>query len=248
MININQYPIQLAMDINLNLYTSKNKNIDATELMFLDVLTTLASHNQYNKSDNITFREFIHSCNIDKVKNNKINKPVTIKFNMKQLKKKLPFLKKIKKNKFFLTIIKLSDTIFNINYPIRIIEKGKYISKENYVNSEPFTFVSHDNNDNYEICFDTEFGICLMNNVLYSHHSLILEKFYNLNKTTQLFYRFLILPYWGKTKKNISIELVRERLGLLSNVNNLKTKIIPKILDSLVKNNFITWYKFDQIT
>jgi len=239
-----QYPIQLAQDINLNL----NSDCNATELMMIDVLTNIAFHQQYNDKNNIRFTEFLHSCNIPKIKNHKTNQPITIKFNGRKLRKSLPFLKKLKKKGMFNLIYDLEETEFNIKYPIRTIENDKYINKENHVNSTPYTVLNLDDKENYEICFDTEFGLALINNVLYSHHSLVLEKFYNLTKTAQLFYRKLILPYWGKTKKNLSIERIIEKVGYNSNEDNLRTKIIPQMLDYLKENDFIDYWKFDQIT
>jgi len=239
-----QYPIQLAQDINLNLYC----NNDATQLMMIDVLTNILFHQQYNNKDNITFTEFLHSCNIPKIKNHKDNQPYTIKFNGKQLRKRLPFLKKLFKKGMFKLIYELEETIFNIKYPLRMIEDDQYVSKDNHVNSAPYYVVSLDNKENYEICFDTEFGMCLMNNVLYSHHNMVLEKFYNLSKTAQLFYRKLILPYWGKTKKDLTIERIVEKVGYNSNEYDLHKGIIPYMLDDLKNNNFIDSWKFDQIT
>lgn len=257
----NEHPICLAQDINLNLFTFKSNGGSSEykkkvfysddpftykHLMMIDVLTTLVFHRVYNNSDHITFREYMHSKNIKKVKHHK-PKVMSVEFTDTQLKKALPCIYKLTKTEIFEIILELSDNRLQLKYP-KITYNDKY-SRDHYRPfSNLFTLNKHDKvgkHREYKLTFDTQLGKLLINNVLYSHHSIVLEKFYHMSGNTQLLYRYLILPYWGTTKKALDPNDVKARLNLKSEGYELVKRRIPRMLQELIDYGMLAEFWFD---
>ena len=237
------------------------------QLMLLDIFTTLAFHNTYNnKGYEIEFNEFLFDNKKTKITNkfnfNKENliqdildiKPITIEFTDKYLRKKLPCIDKIKKQDLFKLINNLSKNIIKMRYPIYYYNDGKFIKNvetsttrfESCLFSLEFSKVK--SIINYKITFDTILGKLLMNNVLSVHRGIVIDKFYKLNSTTQMLYRYFMLHQQGHMKKDLDIKEIKNKLNLKSSEYDLIRIIIPKCLESLKQNNFISKWVFDQMT
>ena len=57
-----------------------------------------------------------------------------------------------------------------------------------------------------------------------------------------------MLPFHGSRKKDLNVEEVKTRLNLKSREYEIIKYIIPKCLESLRLNSFISKWKFNQIT
>lgn len=238
----------------------------AKQLMIIDILTTLAFHKIYNdKGYDIEFNEFLFDDKKQKVismfnfnKDNLIQdiidlKPISIEFTDKYLRKKLPCIDKLKKKDLFNLILNLSKNKIKMRYPVSYYFDKKFI-KESYNNVmyESCLFsletIEENNMINYKVTFDTLLGRLLINNVLSVNRGIVVDKFYKLNSTTQLLYRYLMLPFHGSRKKDLNVEEVKTRLNLKSREYEIIKYIIPKCLESLRLNSFISKWKFNQIT
>lgn len=239
----------------------------AKQLMIIDILTTLAFHKVYNdKGYDIEFNEFLFDNKknkiISKFKFNKENliqdimelKPISIEFTDKYLRKKLPCIDKIKKQDLYNLILNLSKNKLKMRYPVSYYNKDdkKFIKENSTVRFESCLFHLETSQENttkhYKITFDTLLGRLLINNVLSVNRGIVIDKFYKLNNTTQLLYRYLMLPFHGVRKKDLNIEDIKARLNLKSRDYEIIKYIVPKCLESLRLNSFISKWKFNQIT
>ena len=236
----------------------------AKQLMIIDILSTLAFHKVYNdKGYDIEFNEFLFDNKKRKVTSMfKFNienliqdimdlKPISIEFTDKYLRKKLPCIDKIKKQDLFTLILNLSKNKIKMRYPAAYFDK-KFLKESHTVRYESCLFsletIEENNVRNYKVTFDTLLGKLLINNVLSVNRGIVIDKFYKLNNTTQLLYRYLMLPFHASRKKDLTIEDIKSRLNLKSRDYEIIKYIVPKCLESLRLNSFISKWKFNQIT
>jgi len=184
--------------------------------------------------------------------NTRIKKPATLILNDGHLRRQLPFLKKYSSKQIWEMILRTSECKFKMKLPVRFFEKGKYHNYP-YVNSNCasnlFTLVgvnasSTAKNGNilerdYEIRFDTFLGYFFIQNSISCYTDLLPGHSYEMSSYAQLFYRLLILPYYGGVKIPISLEEIKARLVLKSE-NYMCRKVVGRILDELEANRFIS--------
>jgi hypothetical protein len=95
----------------------------------------------------------------------------------------------------------------------------------------------------YEIIFNTYLGYLFLQNALCSRYTDFLpEKFYSMTDYAQLFYRLLILPYFGKVKNPIRMDEIQQRLALKTKDTSMLRKTIKRILGELEAETFIRSY------
>jgi len=249
-----------------NLRFDCSNSFGSKQLMIIDVLTTLAFHNIYNsnKGYEIEFNEFLYDNKKPKIYNkfqyNKENiiqdimdnKSITIKFTDKYLRKKLPCIDKIKKQDLYNLILNLSKNKIKMKYPISYFNGTKPIKETFNIRFESYLFSLEITEEKkiktYKISFDTILGKLLINNVLSVNRGIVIDKFYKLNNTTQLLYRYLMFPFHGSMKRDLDVEEIKNRLNLKSRNYEIIKYTIPKCLETLRKYSFISKWKFDPIT
>jgi hypothetical protein len=89
----------------------------------------------------------------------------------------------------------------------------------------------------YNICVNTHLGYLFMQNCFSSYIDLIPDKFYTMSDYAQLFYRLLILPFFGDSK--LGLDYIRTRLFLKTKDNYMVKKMIRNMLEELEGNLFI---------
>lgn len=196
----------------------------------------------------------------------KIKNPLMILLNDGNLRKELPFLRKYSSKQISNMIIRTSQCILWMNYPI-CFYNGKQYQLFPFGNfgysSRLFTLeiineskVSKNKNvleREYRIRFDTILGYMFMQNMVSCYMDLLPGKFYEMSDYAQLYYRLFILSYFpnkktGRTPKNpIFIDEIRKRLVLKTKDTSIVRKIIKRILDELVRYNFIKDYAEEKL-
>jgi len=189
---------------------------------------------------------------IDK-KFQRIKKPITLIINDGILKKEVPYFKRFSSLQISEMIKKTADCLIVMNYPIRNFNGNDYKTFPFNTYRLPSRFFSlieitksklskdsHVLEREYTIRLDTILGYLFQQNVASSYIDLIPGKFYDMSDYTQLFYRLLILPYFGKVKNPISIEEVKNRLVLKTRDTYMVRKMIKLKLDELEANGFIS--------
>ncbi len=219
------------------------------------MLEVFVEKTRNSENDIIPAGFFDENINVFNSKDNKKKRmkiPRKMSFTDSSLKQEFPFLKKMSSLKIFELIKGLSECTFKMKYPIRFFDGKKYQNFE-YNNfccsSRLFRLVnctgSKISKDNkilerfYEIHFDTFLGYFYMQNVLSCYTDLVPGHFYEMSSYAQLFYRLLILPYFGTVKNPISLEEIKARLVLKSE-NYMCRKVVGRILDELETNRFIS--------
>lgn len=202
-------------------------------------------------------------------KNERMKTPRKLCFADTELKQQLPFLQKYSSKRIFEIIKRTSECRFRMIYPIRYFNGEEYknfpyasgICPSRLFNNLKVeaSKVSKDNKileRRYEMTFDTILGYFFMQNVLSCYTDLIPGHFYLMSSYAQLFYRLLILPYYGGVKIPISLEEIKTRLVLKSE-NYMSRKTVRRILDELESNRLISspneiikdnsyWYQYEK--
>lgn len=168
------------------------------------------------------------------------------------LKKHLHFLKKYSSSKLHDIIQDTYNCKVEMRYPIRYYDREEYCDIEFNNFGHPssfFTFnvhnskISSDGNileRQYHIKFKTYLGYFFTQNAVGSLWTdLIPDKFYGMSDYAQLYYRLLILPFYGKVKNPIRMDEIRQRLDLKTTDTSMLRKTIKRILDELEAESFI---------
>jgi hypothetical protein len=169
------------------------------------------------------------------------------------LKNIYPFLKKYSSIQFQDIIRNTANCKIGMTYPVRYYDGMEYINikYDNY--NCPCSFFTLDrinitktsSNGNvlersYELTFNTYLGYFFIQNAVSSLYTdLLPDKFYSLSDYAQLYYRLLILPYFGKVKNPIRMDEIRHRLDLKTSDTSMLRKTIKRILDELKEESFI---------
>lgn len=184
--------------------------------------------------------------------NKRIKKAVEIRVTDAYLKQEIPILNQYSSRQIFDTVKQTGEYVVRMNYPIRFFD-GKIYQNFPFNNYKfPCSFfrllnvqdskISKDGHileREYSIRFDTFLGYFFTQNCLSCYTDLLPDKFYSMSDYAQLFYRILILPYYGNVKNPVGIDEVRARLALKTKDTFMVRKIVKRILDELESNAFI---------
>jgi hypothetical protein len=189
-------------------------------------------------------------------KNGVFYDPVSLVVNTLDLRNCCDVLKKYSLQKVNQLLDELSKVKLSLSYTTQYLDKGfyKYIRCFNKTPSRFFTVESivdkDDNHKIYTLTFDTFIGHLLCQNLSYCNVNFIPSFFYSLSKESQLFYKSIILPDIGKhlNKKPTmtSYNHIIRRLNLRVPTKKIKIDVVNKILDELVKFNFIETFSSEQ--
>lgn len=204
-------------------------------------------------------------CDIDK-ENPRIKNATCVVLNDGQLRKELPFLKKYSSKQIQDMIIKTSESVLQMNFPIQFYDGKKYqtFPFNNYgMPSRLFTMLAieetkiakdrHVLEREYLIQFDTILGYMFMQNMASCYRELLPGRFYDLSDYAQLYYRLFILTYYknpktGKTPKiPISLDEIRKRLDLKTPDTSMVRRVVNRILAELSDQKFISQLKEEKI-
>lgn len=168
------------------------------------------------------------------------------------LKKNFPFLKPYTSAEIEDMIIGASKCKVIMNYPVRYFDGKEYRNFPFTNYSSPCGFftlpdiekgrVSRNGNileRAYHIYFNTHLGYLFTQNCHSSFIDLIPDKFYEMSDYAQLFYRLLVLPYYGEKKYPLGLDWIRRRLYLKTKDNYMVRKMIRNMLEELEGNCFI---------
>lgn len=181
----------------------------------------------------------------------RIKNPLTLKLTDRHLKKQLPFLKRYSSKQICEMIQRTSECELALNYPIRFFDGKKYqnFPFNNFkIRCTFFTLVDvkktsmsrhgHVLEREYEIRFDSLLGYFFVQNSVSCYTDLVPGKFYLMSEYAQLFYRLLILPFYGNAKNPLSLAEIKHRLVLKAD-NYMVRKTVKRILDELEANSLI---------
>jgi len=194
--------------------------------------------------------------------NTRAKKVIALKVTDSYLKEQLPFLKKYSSQQICNMIRQTSESKLRMNYPIRFYDGKNYqnFPYNNYNENGSCGFftllnvsnsnVSKDNHilaREYEISFNTFLGYWFVQNCVSCYTDLLPGKFYLMSDYAQLFYRLLILPYYGGVKNPIIVDEIRKRLVFKTKDTFMVRQVIKRILDELESNSFIRDPKEDKL-
>jgi hypothetical protein len=229
----------------------------SSDYMSYRLLQYLAKHFQRSSADGIVPRSYYSDeNNLSRVDaaNKRAKKVVTITFTDFYLKKQLSFLKRHSSEEIYMMIKETSEAKMRMNYPVRYYDGNKYwnFPFHNYNDNSSCSFFTLLNVSNssvskdgrildrkYEITFNTFLGYFFVQNCISCYTDLVPDKFYLMSDYAQLFYRHLILPYYGTVKNPISVEEIRKRLVFKTPDTYMVRKTIQRILEELESNSFI---------
>jgi hypothetical protein len=195
---------------------------------------------------------------IDK-EHSRIKNALYVTLNDGIMRKELPFMRKYSSVQIRDLIVKTSECVLHMNYPIRFFNGNAYQTFlfDNYnresklftLNSEKISKKSKDNHileREYIIQLNTTLGYMFMQNMISCYMDLLPGKFYEMSDYAQLFYRLFILSYFpntksGKTPKNpVSLSEIRKRLVLKTRDTYMVRKTVKRILTELKDYKFIS--------
>lgn len=187
-------------------------------------------------------------------KYNRAKKVFEITITDSELKMHVSFLKRYSSKELSEMIRRVANFRITMHYPVRFFN---YTTKdyENYVyenHGYPCSFFTLKENGNdkisvngkilsrsYRISFNTMLGFFFIQNCLSCYTDLIPFRFYDMSDYAQLFYRILILPYYGDIKNPIEMDEIRNRLLFKTKDRSMVRKVIMRILNELTDNGFI---------
>ncbi len=168
------------------------------------------------------------------------------------LKKKVSILKKYSSSEIYEMIKRTAECKIKMYYPIRCFENNSFINIPNRIYKFSSSFFRLGDvkpsklskngcilERYYELKFDTLLGYSFIQNVLSGYTDLLPDKFYSMSEYSQLFYRFLILPYFKKVKNPISLKEIKNRLVLKTYDTYMLRQTVKRILAELENNSFI---------
>lgn len=182
----------------------------------------------------------------------RMKKVVTITIDDSTLVKELPYLKRYSSLKLMELIVQTSEFKVMMHYPIRYFDGQSFQTFYFDNGGNPCSFFTIDSiresriskNGNvlkreYIISFDTFLGYFFIQNCISAYTDLLPMRFYELSGFSQLFYRLLVLPYFGKVKNPIWLDEVQARLQLKTKNKSMIRTIMRRILEELEDKGFI---------
>jgi len=201
----------------------------------------------YLYADDAKLSDVIKDCKYDRFK-----RPITIVFTDGMLKKHLPFLKKYSSVRLKDLIVETSNIVVCMNFPVRYFEEEKYHNfkhDNDDVDSTFFTIDSiedckHSQNGRvlerkYQISFATRLGYFFVQNCMSAYTDLLPSRFYLMTDFAQLFYRLLILPFFGDIKNPLHLTYIKNRLWFKTRDTYMIRQVIKRIMSELEANTLI---------